>query len=62
LLLVSETELEGGAQFSPKLEPRAALRRNGDHEMTQEQKIIRAKIGLLELAKQLGNSLPPRRR
>ena len=27
--------------------------------MTQEQKIIRAKVGLLELAKQLGNSLPP---
>jgi len=30
--------------------------------MTQEQKIIRAKVGLLELAKQLGNSLPLRRR
>ena len=30
--------------------------------MTQEQKIIRAKLGLLELAKQLGNSLPPRKR
>ena len=30
--------------------------------MTQEQKIIRAKLGLLELAKQLGNSLPLRRR
>ena len=30
--------------------------------MTQEQKIIRAKVGLLELAKQLGNSLPSRRR
>ncbi len=26
--------------------------------MTQEQKIIRVKVGLLELAKQLGNSLP----
>jgi hypothetical protein len=26
--------------------------------MTQEQKIIWAKVGLLELAKQLGNSLP----
>jgi hypothetical protein len=24
--------------------------------MTQEQKIIRAKVGLLELAKQLGNA------
>src|SRR5439155_21181464 len=35
--------------------PRPALRRDGDHEMTQEQKIIRAKVGLLELAKQLGN-------
>src|SRR5580700_7168719 len=32
-----------------------SLRRNGDHDMTQEQKIIRAKVGLLELAKQLGN-------
>jgi hypothetical protein len=30
--------------------------------MTQDQKIIRAKLGLLELAKQLGNSLPQRRR
>ncbi len=29
--------------------------------MTQEQKIIRAKVGLLELAKQLGNSLPQRK-
>ena len=29
--------------------------------MTQEQKIIRAKVGLLELAKQLGNSLPLRK-
>src|SRR5262249_45566863 len=28
---------------------------NGDRTMTQEQKIIRAKVGLLELAKQLGN-------
>ena len=26
--------------------------------MTQAQKVIRAKVGLLELAKQLGNSLP----
>src|SRR5205809_1362766 len=38
-----------------ELGPRPALRRDGDHEMTQEQKIIRAKVGLLELAKQLGN-------
>ena len=27
-----------------------------------EQKIIRAKLGLLELAKQLDNSLPPQKR
>ena len=26
----------------------------GDHAMTKEQKIIRAKVGLLELAKPLG--------
>src|SRR5438034_8434211 len=38
-----------------ELGPRPALRRDGNHEMTQEQKIIRAKVGLLELAKQLGN-------
>jgi hypothetical protein len=30
--------------------------------MTQKEKIIRAKVGLLELAKQLGSSLPPRKR
>jgi hypothetical protein len=30
--------------------------------MTQAQQVIRAKVGLLELAKQLGNSLPPRKR
>ena len=29
--------------------------------MTQEQKIIRAKVGLLELAKQLGNVSPSSR-
>ena len=36
---------------------RGNLRRttSGDHDMMQEQKIIRAKVGLLELAKQLGN-------
>ena len=28
---------------------------SGDTTMTKEQKIIRAKAGLLELAKQLGN-------
>src|SRR5213593_4187710 len=44
-----------GRGSHPELGPRHALRRDGDHEMTQEQKIIRAKVGLLELAKQLGN-------
>src|SRR5262249_24007644 len=44
-----------GAVLTPELGPRPALWRVGDHEMTQEQKIIRAKVGLLELAKQLGN-------
>ena len=29
--------------------------------MTKEQKIIRAKVGLLELAKQLGTSAKPAR-
>ena len=29
--------------------------------MTKEQKIIRAKVGLLELAKQLGKSAKPAR-
>ena len=58
-VLVSEVEPAGGSRFS---EPRPALRRDGDHDMTQEQKIIRVKAGLLELAKQLGNSPPPRRR
>jgi hypothetical protein len=55
LLLVSEAKPEGGARVSPEHEPRPPDRRNGDHDMTQEQKIIRAKVGLLELAKQLGN-------
>jgi hypothetical protein len=32
-----------------------AQRRNGDQEMTKDQKVIRAKVGLLELARQLGN-------
>src|ERR1700749_164599 len=44
-----------GRGSHPQLGPRPALRRDGDHDMTQEQKIIRAKLGLLELAKQLGN-------
>src|SRR5580704_10203720 len=54
-LLVSETSRRAGRGSHPELGPRPALRRNGDHDMTQEQKIIRAKVGLLELAKQLGN-------
>src|SRR5215472_4836297 len=45
----------GGGRGSHELGPRPALWRDGDHGMTQEQKIIRAKVGLLELAKQLGN-------
>src|SRR5215469_12878828 len=44
-----------GRGSHPKLGPGRARRRDGDHEMTQEQKIIRAKLGLLELAEQLGN-------
>src|SRR5207237_1118491 len=54
-LLVSEASRRAGRGSHPELGPRPALRRDGDHEMTQEQKIIRAKVGLLELAKQLGN-------
>ena len=41
-----------GARYSKN------LRRDGDHDMTQEQKIIRVKVGLLELAKQLGKVKP----
>ena len=54
-LLVSEAEPEGGARFSPRAgtAPRPSAERRS--RMTQEQKIIRAKVGLLELAKQLGN-------
>ena len=33
--------------------PRSGVERR--HDVTQEQKIIRVKVGLLELAKQLGN-------
>src|SRR5215469_16155902 len=53
-LLVSAAQPEGGAVLTQSWN-RARPRRNGDHDMTQEQKIIRAKLGLLELAKQLGN-------
>jgi hypothetical protein len=54
-LLVSEASRRAGRGSHPELGPRPALRRDGDHDMTQEQKIIRVKVGLLELAKQLGN-------
>src|SRR5207237_4174170 len=53
--LVSEASRRAGRGSHPELGPRPALRRDGDHEMTQEQKISRAKVGLLEWAKQLGN-------
>src|SRR5882757_6052236 len=48
---------EGERERSPKLAlPRCpAASRTGDATMTQEQKVIRAKVGVLELAKQLGN-------
>ena len=49
-MTVSEGSRRTGRGSHPKLGPRPALRRDGDHEMTQEQKIIRAKVGLLELA------------
>jgi hypothetical protein len=39
----------------PELGPRPAPPAGWRPRMTQEQKIIRAKLGLLELAKQLGN-------
>src|SRR6186997_1917934 len=50
-------ELRGERERSPKLAlPRCpAASRTGDATMTQEQKVIRAKVGVLELAKQLGN-------
>ena len=62
-MLVSETEPEGGARFSPLSWDRdPPFGGTETDDMTQEQKIIRAKVGLLELARQLGNSLPPRKR
>src|SRR5216110_59528 len=54
-LLVSEAKPEGGRGFHRESGPRPPLRLNGDHDMTQEQKIIRVKMGLPELAKQLAN-------
>src|ERR1700746_1971434 len=55
MLLVSEVSRRAGRGSHPELGPRSALRRDGDHEMTQDQKIIGAKIGFLERAKKLGN-------
>ena len=55
-MLVSEAEPEGGSRFSPQSWDRGPPPGvDGDNDMTQEQKIIRVKVGLLELAKQLGN-------
>ena len=50
-------ELRGERERSPELAlPRCpAASHTGDATMTQEQKVIRAKVGVLELAKQLGN-------
>jgi hypothetical protein len=42
-------------RFSLKAGTASTRWRNGDHEMTQEQKITRAKVGFLELAKQFNN-------
>src|SRR5215468_5618324 len=44
-LLVSAAQPEGGAVLTQSWD-RTRPRRNGDHDMTQEQKIIRAKLGL----------------
>jgi hypothetical protein len=56
-------ELRGERERSPELAlPRCpAASRTGDATMTQEQKVIRAKVGVLELAKQLGNAARPAR-
>ena len=48
----TEAEAGGGARQGLRSAP---PRRIEDSAMTKEQKVIRAKIGLLELAKQLGN-------
>src|SRR5438128_6228155 len=56
MLLVSEAGAGGrGAVLTPSWDRDPPLGGDGDYDMTQEQKIIRAKLGLLELAKQLGN-------
>jgi hypothetical protein len=47
-----ESRAEAGAEL---VGVRSAPPRRLEDTMTTEQKIIRAKVGLLELAKQLGN-------
>src|SRR5262249_50999435 len=54
-LLVSEAEPEGGARLTPSWDRAPPFGGTETDDMTQEQKIIRAKVGLLELARQLGN-------
>jgi len=51
-LLISEAKAEGPSWFSPGQEPRPPDR-NEDYDMTQKQKIIRPKLGLLELTERL---------
>src|SRR2546429_1349285 len=56
MLLVSEAGAGGrGAVLTPSWDRDPPFGGDGDYDMTKEQKIIRAKVGLLELAKQLGN-------
>ena len=51
--------LRGERERSPKRRARAAPQvPHRSLHMTQEQKVIRAKVGVLELAKQLGNVSP----
>ena len=54
-MLVFGSGAGGRARFHPRHEPRPPSGGNGDQNMTREQKIIRGKVGLLELARQLGN-------
>ena len=55
LLLVSEASRGRGAVLTPSWDRDPPFGGTETHDMTQDQKIIRAKVGLLELAKQLGN-------
>ena len=50
-----------GAVLTRVLGPRPALPAGRRQDMTPDQKIIRAKVGLPEVAKPLGNCLPRRR-